>query len=301
MRLRVCVYWLGVLAMVPLTAHAGLFSLSEQDEIAIGREAAAKVEQQYRMYPDADVQRYVSHLGMQLARLSTRPNLPWRLRVIDDPHINAFALPGGFIYVNSKVLQVAGSEAQLAAVLAHEIGHIEGRHHKKKIEQAMRYQLGLGVLGTVLGNGGGANAAMIAGKLLAEGELTRYSREAENDADRRGVALLYRAGFDPMAMSRFLEKLVALQPRNPDMLSSFFADHPAPKQRVALTKALARGYKPRVWRTDSAAFLRISRRLGGAAATLHDMEGQEVPGSRGARIPPRHRRMPGAVLHPLRP
>ncbi len=157
------------------------------------------------------------------------------------------------------------------------------------------------MLGTVLGHGGGANAAMIAGKLLAEGELTRYSREAESDADRRGVALLYRAGFDPMAMSRFLAHLVALEPRNPDMLSRFFTDHPAPGQRVAVTRALARGYKPLVWRTDSAAFLRVSRRLGGAAVSLHDMEGQEIPGSEGARIPPRHRPVPGAVLHPLKP
>lgn len=297
MKILACMCCMGVVALFPVGAHAGLFNLSEQDEIAIGREAAAKVEQQSRMYPDADVQRYVSRLGMQLARLSTRPNLPWRFRVIDDPHINAFALPGGFIYVNSKVLQVAGSEAQLAAVLAHEIGHIEGRHHKKKIEQAMRYQLGLGVLGAVIGNGGGANAAMIAGKLLAQGELTRYSREAESDADRRGVALLYRAGFDPMAMSRFLEKLVALQPGNPDMLSGFFADHPEPRQRVAVTRALARSYKPRIWRSDSMTFLRVSRLLGGAGAS--NMEGERIPEEDGARIAPqrRHRRASGAEIH----
>jgi predicted Zn-dependent protease len=299
MKILACACCLGLLALFPVIAHAGLFNLSEQDEIAIGREAAAKVEQQVRLYPDEGVQGYVSQLGMQLARLSTRPNLPWRFRVIDDPHINAFSLPGGFIYVNSRVLQVAASEAQLAAVLAHEIGHIEGRHHKKKIEQAMRYQLGLGVLGAAIGSGGGADAAMIAGQLLAQGELTRFSREAENDADRRGVALLYRAGFDPMAMSRFLERLVALEPGNPDMLSRFFADHPAPRERVAVTRALARSYKPLVWRTDSAAFLRISRRLGGAAES--GKEGQRIPEMGGARILPRHRQMPGAVLHPMRP
>ncbi len=138
MKTSLCVWLLGVVLLAPSIAGAGLFSLSEQDEIAIGREAAAKVEQQVKLYPAEAVQRYVSRLGMQLARLSTRPNLPWRFRVIDDPHINAFALPGGFIYVNSGVLRAAGSEAQFAAVLAHEIGHIEGRHHKKKIEQAMR-------------------------------------------------------------------------------------------------------------------------------------------------------------------
>jgi len=227
--------------------QAGMFSLSEQDEIKIGRQAAAQVEQKVQMLRDPEVQDYVSKLGMELARASARPNLPWRFRVIQDKRINAFALPGGFIYVHSKVLEVAGSEAELASVIAHEIGHVEGRHHKAQIEKAMRYQLGLGVLGAVVGHGSGGNAAMIAGRLLAQGQLTKYSRHAEMDADRRGVQLLYRTGFDPMSMSRFLQNLVKLERGNRDLLAGFFADHPAARDRVASTRAQARALPGKTW------------------------------------------------------
>ncbi len=263
-------------------ARAGLFSLSERDEISIGQQAAVKVEQQAKLFADEEVQDYVMQLGMQLARLSTRPNLPWRFRVIDDPRINAFALPGGYIYVHSKTLQVARSEAEFAAVIAHEIGHIEGRHHKAKIEQAMRYQLGLGVLGTVLGNAG--DAALIAGRLLAQGELTRYSREAEVDADRRGVTLLYRAGFQPLAMSRFLEHIAALENGKSDVLGDFFSDHQAARERVAVTRAQAESLRDRLWRSESHSFQRLSRRMSGTHSQTRNIQGQRIRHSGGDRI-----------------
>jgi len=294
---------LGMLSAFVPVAQAGLFSLSEQDEVAIGRQAAAKVEQQVKLLPDWDARQYVSQLGMQLARLSTRPNLPWRFRVIDDSQINAFALPGGFIYVHSRVLQVARSEAELAAVLAHEIGHIEGRHHKEKIEQAMRYQLGLGVLGVALGHGGGSDAAMIAGRLLAEGELTRYSREAESDADKRGVALLYRAGFDPMAMSRFLERLVELEGNHANVSGGFFADHPSASRRVAATRQLAAGYKAQQWRSDNLAFQRMSRRMHGFGGGWQGMQGQRLHPKPGAHIsrPGMSESLPGDRINRSKP
>jgi len=282
--------------------QAGMFSLTEQDEIAIGRQAAAQVEQKARILHDPEVQHYISQLGMKLARASSRPNLPWRFRVIQDKHINAFALPGGFIYVHSKVLEIAGSEAELASVIAHEIGHVEGRHHKAQIEKAMRYQLGLGVLGAVVGHGGGANAALIAGRLLAQGQLTKYSRQAEADADRRGVNLLYRTGFDPMAMSRFLKNLVQLERGHRDLLAGFFSDHPAARDRVATTRAQAQALPAKSWRPDSMAFVRVARKLHGRAvagqsgktgiyegARIRPRQGPSVP-YQGARIKPRHKR-----------
>jgi len=243
--------------------QAGMFSLSEQDEIKIGRQAAAQVEQKAHMLRNPEVQDYVSKLGMELARASARPNLPWRFRVIQDKRINAFALPGGFIYIHSKVLRIAGSEAELASVIAHEIGHVEGRHHKARIEKAMRYQLGLGVLGALVGRGGAGNAAMVAGRLLAQGQLTKYSRQAEADADRRGVKLLFRTGFDPVSMSRFLQNLVKLESGNRDLLAGFFADHPAARDRVASTRTQAKALPEKAWRGNSMTFLRVSKRLGG--------------------------------------
>ncbi len=286
------------------SVQAGMFSLSEQDEISIGRQAAAQVEQKVRLLRDPAVQNYVSRLGMELAHASARPNLPWRFRVIQDNHINAFALPGGFIYVHSKVLEIAGSEAELASVIAHEIGHVEGRHHKAQIEKAQRYQIGLGVLGAIVGRGSGGNAALIAGRLLAQGQLTKYSRQAEADADRRGVAILYRTRFDPMSMSRFLQNLVKLERGNRGMLAGFFANHPAARDRVASTRAQARALPVKIWRVSSAAFFRISKKMGGQAVK------GGFPGTgirnhtgdyEGARIKPERSispRFEGARIHP---
>jgi len=280
-----------------------MFSLSEQNEIRIGRQAAAQVEQKAHIVRDPEIQKYISGLGMELARASARPNLPWRFRVIQDKKINAFALPGGFIYIHSKVLEIAGSEAQLASVIAHEIGHIEGRHHKTKIEKAMRYQLGLGVLGAVVGHGGGGDAAVIAGRLLAQGQLTKYSRQAEADADRRGVSILYRTGFNPMAMSRFLQHLVKLEHGHRGMLAGFFADHPAAGDRVASTRTQAQALPVKTWRGNSMAFIRISKKLHGQAVN------SALPGTRirenigsyeGARIKPKRStssRYEGARIH----
>lgn len=277
--------WLG--GFCPSPAQAGFFSLSEQDEVAIGRQAASQVEQQVRLLRDEAVQAYITSLGLDLARASARPNLPWRFRVIQDKRINAFALPGGFIYVHSRILETAKTEAELASVIAHEIGHVEGRHHKAQIERAMRYQFGLGVLGAVLGQGGGADYAMIAGKLLVQGQLTKYSREAENDADRRGVVLLYRVGYDPMAMSRYLANLLALDRGESGILSDFFASHPAASDRVASTQAQARALPARGWRQDSPGFRSMRRHLLGGAGELEDGARLGREAEDGARILPR--------------
>jgi len=224
-------------------AQAGMFSLSEQDEISIGRQAAAQVEQKAHILRDPEVQHYISRLGMKLA-----------------------------------------------SVIAHEIGHVEGRHHKAQIEKAQRYQIGLGVLSAVVGHGSGSNAALIAGRLLAQGQLTKYSRHAEADADRRGVAILYRTGFDPMAMSRFLRNLVKLEHGNRDLLAGFFADHPAARDRVSSTRAQAQALPKKSWHGNSMDFLRISGKTGGKAGrnkfsgtAIHKKTGRYG----GARIQPK--------------
>jgi len=284
-----------------MNAQAGMFSLSEQDEINIGREAAAQVEQKAHILRDPEIQHYISRLGMKLARASSRPNLPWRFRVIQDKHINAFALPGGFIYIHSKVLEIAGFEAELASVIAHEIGHVEGRHHKAQIEKAQRYQIGLGVLSAVVGHGGGGDAALIAGQLLAQGQLTKYSRHAEADADRRGVAILYRTGFDPMAMSRFLQHLVKLEHGHRGMLARFFADHPAARDRVASTRAQAQALPVKAWRGNSKGFLRMKKKQGGYVLPGRKIS-EGVGRYEGARIHSKHipSRYEGARIHPHR-
>ncbi|MFQ5581254.1 MAG: M48 family metalloprotease [Mariprofundaceae bacterium] len=260
-----------------MPAYAGLFSVSERDEVAIGRQAAIQVEQKASLLRDQFIQQYVSDLGMQLAHVSRRPQMAWRFRVIKDDHINAFALPGGFIYIHSKILELATSEAELASVIAHEIGHIEGFHHKSQIERAMRYQLGLGLLGAVFGRGAGADYALIAGRLLAQGQLTKYSREAEADADRRGVHLLYRARYNPYAMSKFLSNLVKLDRKQS---SGFFADHPNARDRVASTHALARSLPEKSWRRNSSSFLSMQSHMRGRRYNGNTMDAGHQEGAR---------------------
>jgi predicted Zn-dependent protease len=127
----------------PATGKRQIALMSEEQEIAMGREADQQVQQQLGLYKDEQVQAYVSRLGRQLAADSERPNLPWTFRVVDDPVVNAFALPGGFIYVTRGLMTHLTSEAELVSVLGHEIGHVTARHSVEQMSKAQLAQIGL--------------------------------------------------------------------------------------------------------------------------------------------------------------
>jgi len=216
-------------AVNPVTGQRQFSLFSESQEIQLGREADPDIVASLGLYDDAELQRYIQALGERMARESERPDLPWTFRVLDDPTVNAFALPGGFIYVTRGILTHFSSEAELAGVLGHEIGHVTARHGVSQVSRAQLAQLGLGV-GTILAPDL-APFAELAGAGLGLLFLS-YGREAERQADDLGLRYMTREGFDPREMAATFEMLAAASgTQDGDRIPGFLSTHPEPLSR----------------------------------------------------------------------
>jgi predicted Zn-dependent protease len=216
----------------PATGKRQLAFIGEEQEIAMGREAAEQITQQIGLYPDDELQSYVSRLGKQLAAESERPNLPWTFRVVDDPSVNAFALPGGFIFVTRGLLSHMTSEAELVSVLGHEIGHVTGRHSVEQLSKAQLAQVGL-VAGMILspelasGYGDLANTGL---SLL----FLKYGRDDEREADDLGLRYMVGEGYDPREMPGVFETLRRVGEREAQggRVPGWLSTHPTPENRI---------------------------------------------------------------------
>jgi predicted Zn-dependent protease len=213
----------------PATGEKQFTLVSEGQEIQMGLEADPSIVGSMGLDPDSGRQRYVRELGMRLARVSERPNLPWTFRVIDDPAVNAFAVPGGHIYVTRGILAHLNSEAELASVLGHEIGHVTARHSVSQMTRQQLAQIGL-VVGTAL-KPGLARYAGVASQGLGILFL-KYSRDDESQADHLGLRYMRRAGYDAHRMPEVYTLLERVSEsggggRVPDWLST----HPNPVNR----------------------------------------------------------------------
>jgi predicted Zn-dependent protease len=230
-----------------------------QEEIDIGRQANAQVKTQMVELRQADVVAYVRDLGRRLVRVAPGPKYPYTFAVADYREINAFALPGGPVWINRGALQMATNESQVAGVLAHEIAHIAQRHAADQLTKTMIARWGIGLLGGLLGNVGGAGTAQIAAGLLASGAFLEFSREDEREADRVGLQILTRAGWDGRGMTELLEILRRQSRRDPGAVEVFLSTHPSPQERIReLQAAVARRHGGR---RDSARFAAIRARL----------------------------------------
>ena len=219
-------------------------AISEKEEIEIGRQMHGQFEEEFGgLYPDQVVQDYVHGVGMEMARYAGRPNLPWQFRVVNAEQVNAFAVPGGYIYITQGLLFQLNNEAQLAGVLGHEAGHIAHRHSVKQIEKARTAQ-GLtavaGIAGAIFGVGGvGDVTGLVAG--LA---LMKYGRDQEREADFSGLNYMTGAGYHPAGMVQTMEILQAATGGGgggPEFLST----HPNPGNRIEyLTEAVQDEYAP---------------------------------------------------------
>ncbi len=239
----------SMLAVGP--AVAGIFGLSEADEVELGRQAAARVESRTPLVADPFVQNYINALGQKLARYSGRTNLRYRFRAIDSREINAFALPGGFIYINRGILEAAGDEDELAGVIGHEIAHVAARHHVDQLKRAQLTGLGLAGLGALLGASKGAAFGKLAAELAAGGALMKFSRDAEREADLLGARIMHSAGYDPRGMITFFEKLERMRRGQPHLLEKFFSSHPSPSERRSNLSRVVAAMPPRYDRGDS--------------------------------------------------
>jgi beta-barrel assembly-enhancing protease len=209
----------------------GMNSYSPQQDIQLGKKYASEAEKQSPLCNDPKVDAYLTKLGHRLIEhLNTFGNeYPWEFHCVNDKAINAFALPGGFVFVNRGAIEAADYEAELAGVMAHELSHVALRHGTNQATKAQYAQLGSGVAGIAGGILGGTIGAATSslGQFAAGSVLLRYSRGAETQADVMGTQVLYDSGYDPRAMAAFFEKLGSSQAP-----PEFFSDHPNPDHRI---------------------------------------------------------------------
>jgi predicted Zn-dependent protease len=218
-------------AVNPATGNNQLMLVSEAQEIQMGQQADVAVVASIGLYPDAVWQSYIQQFGARIAATSERPNLPWTFRVVDDPAVNAFALPGGFVYVTRGLLAHLTSEAELASVVGHEIGHVTARH--TVAEMSKQQLIGLGLAAGSMASSQVAKYAGAANQALGILYL-KFSRDDESQADQLGLRYMRRADFDPRQMPevfRMLERLSAAQ--GGGRLPTWLETHPSPANRVA--------------------------------------------------------------------
>lgn len=212
--------------------------LSEADEIKLGAQVHDELRKQHRFVTDSAVTSYVNSLGQRLASNSKRANLRYQFFVVDDKSLNAFATLGGYVYVHTGLIQAAESEAQVASVLGHEIGHIVGRHGLENVKQSQKYgtlAAIAGVAGAVIGGKSGGNIGQLAGNLIFGGKLMKHSRDAEREADYLGLYDLQRTGYNTGGMVEMFKLLQRVGQQNPNLLGNILASHPPAGERAENT------------------------------------------------------------------
>ena len=229
----------------------------------MGKDAAKEAEREFVLINSPSANAYISALGQQLA--SKAPNeykFPFSFKIVDDRSINAFALPGGPIYIHRGAIEAADNEAQLAGVIGHEMGHVILRHGTNQATKAQVGQGALAVLGAVLGNSRAGQIAGAGGGFLANSVLLRYSRDAETEADLMGTQILYDLGYDPKSMAEFFDKL-AKEKNQSSKTDQFFSNHPIPENRVLKvnTEITKLGPLPPAPRRDSADFQEVKKSM----------------------------------------
>jgi predicted Zn-dependent protease len=233
---------------------------STEKEVRLGRELAAEVDRQAKFIDDPVITEYVNRVGQNVV-LHSDAKVPFTIKVIDSDEVNAFALPGGFFYVNKGLVLAADNEAELAGVMAHEIAHVAARHALENQKKAELTQYAILIPAIVFGGGlgqliyqGGGFAALLG--------FMKFSRGAEEEADKLGVQYMYAAGYDPTAMATMFEKLETKNKKKPGFISKLFATHPAPPERRAASLALAARFPEREeYVISSSEFQRVKGRL----------------------------------------
>lgn len=236
--------WTSSCAVNPVTGRQEFMLLSETDEIQLGRQTEAQVVQEYGVYEDAKLTAYLNGICQQLGKISHRPNLMYHFKVLDVSVVNAFAVPGGYVYFTRGILASLNNEAELAAVMGHEIGHITARHSARQYSQAQLAQLGLGV------------GMVFAEKIPALAELAqlgvgmlflRFSRDNERQADDLGVEYSSKTGYDATQMASFFETLERMNPGSDRSgLPSWFSTHPSPEDRMQAVRIRAREWQQKL-------------------------------------------------------
>jgi hypothetical protein len=238
----------------------GVNVFTPEQDITLGKQNAAQAEKQLRMLNDPRVDDYLNNLGKKLAAHAPGYKYPYQYKCVNDTAVNAFALPGGYIYINRGAIEAADTEAQLAGVMAHETSHVALRHGTNQATKAQLTSVPFAILGGMVGgnSAGGLLAQLVSGFSL-NSILLKYSRTDESQADIMGTQILYDTGYDPRAMAQFFEKLNAeTKGKQP---AQFFSDHPNPGNRVERVdqEVDLLGGPPANYQSDSPEFQEIKR------------------------------------------
>ncbi len=223
---------LPAIAGAQTNVKSGFNLFAPEQDVEIGRQSAAEAERQLPIISDRDVQAYVDRIGRRLAQNAGGPNFPYTFRVVNQSDINAFALPGGPIYVNRGVIDNARNEGEVAGVMAHEIAHVALRHGTHQASKAYAAQAGLAILGGLLGGRVGSNTAQIlnaVGGIGLNALFLKFSRELESQADVRGAQILAASGYAPADMVSFFHTLEKV---DKSKKTTWLSDHPAPPDRI---------------------------------------------------------------------
>jgi beta-barrel assembly-enhancing protease len=235
----------------------GFNIVSLDEEKQLGDKFAVEVEKQRQVVTDPAVQNYMNQLGNRLLTGVRTREFNFTFKVVKDDSVNAFAVPGGHIYVHSGLIKAAKSESELAAVMAHEISHAVARHGTQQLTQQYGASL---VLQLLLGQDSNL-LSQLASSLFTQGAFMAYSRSMESQADYLGVETMYRAGYDPRGMISFLNKLAALHQSNPGKIAQFFSSHPMTSERIQQVQLEISKLPPKSFRSDSTEFKQIQARI----------------------------------------
>ena len=257
---------------------------SKDQDVQLGREAAAQVESQMPIVRDSNINNYVQRIGQRLASQPQADKYPYTFKVVGEKSINAFALPGGPTYVHTGLIAAADNEAQLAGVMAHEIAHVALRHGTNQASKANLIQLPAMLAGALIGGNNGSMLGQLAQLgigLGANSVLMKYSRDAERQADLLGAQMMAQAGYNPIEMARFFEKL---QAQGGSGAPEFLSSHPNPGNRMQLIQEEIRTLPQRSYSTgDPAELQRIKAQLGSVSTTRANSADRVAGDPTGAR------------------
>lgn len=237
-----------IICSLVLVAATTACGVSTQQEVQMGQEYSAQINAQLPIVQDAEINRYVNVLGDSIAKLADGRGLDYHFYVVNALEINAFAVPGGFIYVNRGLVDRTQNLSQLAGVLGHEIGHVVRRHSVKQMEKAQGANIGV-MLGCTLLNVCGSQAAQAAIQVGGSALFAKFGRDDEREADVEAIKNVVRAGISPQGVPQMFEILLAEKSRNPSAVEGWFATHPGEEDRIRETKALVAQIDPAILRS----------------------------------------------------